>query len=139
MKKILFFAFALAVLASCNKDQAAVKKLDGSWTATAWSETDGGVTVDQIALGFTASMLFDECKLKTDEWCTGSLTAGFGGFSATEDLVWRVTGDGTTLETKDSLESSTISSSTIVDLSKTTLILQEVSGTTTTDLTLTKN
>jgi hypothetical protein len=142
MKKLLFvLTLGLAVVvSSCNKDQASVKKLEGSWTATKFTTTDGGVTYDFLADGGAASMTFEKCKLKTDEWCGCTSTSSWGGFSFTDtDMVYRVTGDGTKLETKDHADSTEIWSQTIVELTKDKVVLQDVDGTTTTDMEMSKN
>lgn len=146
MKKLLFVAIAFTGLAlvSCNKDQAAVKKLDGNWNVTAMTSETGGVTVDLLD-GFieSASMTFVECKLKKDEWCTGSATTKVTGFPETTDNnVYRVTGDGTTLETKEHADSTDVTSITIDELSKTDGKFTQVdvngSTTTTTKITVVK-
>lgn len=141
MKKLFYIlTLSLGVLAvSCNKDQAAVKKLDGTWTITSLVSTGGGVSFDFIALGGTGTMMFDGCKLKTDEWCSMTSTTTFGGLTDTEIDVYRVTGDGVTLESKDSDTSTTVSKMTIVDLTKTACELTQVDGTETTTVKLTKN
>lgn len=143
MKKLLFVAIAFAGLSlvSCNKDQAAVKKLDGAWTVTKAASTDGGVTFDPIASGDASmSMTFTNCKLKTDEWCTMSQSFTFTGFpTVTETWVYRVTGDGATLESKEHADSTTINTITIDELSKTDFKGTQVDGTTTTVIEATKN
>lgn len=140
MKK-LFFALTLGLsvlVVSCNKDQAAVKKLDGTWNVTKMSTTDGGFSFDFIALGGTATMNFDGCKLKKDEWCTATSTFTFGGDTDTETMVYRVTGDGTVLESKEHADSTTISTMTIVELSKDKAVFKQTEGTAVTDIEATK-
>ncbi|OIQ36042.1 MAG: hypothetical protein BM555_03445 [Crocinitomix sp. MedPE-SWsnd] len=143
MKKLLFVAVAIAGLAlvSCNKDQAAVKKLDGAWTVTKAAGTTNGVTYDPVASGdATMSMTFTACKLKTDEWCNTSSTVTFGTFpAATTSSVFRVTGDGTTMESKEHADSTTVSTMTINELTKTTMMATMVDGETTTVIEATKN
>lgn len=143
MKKLLFVAVAFAglTLVSCNKDQSAVNKLDGSWTVTKLESTSGGTSYDPIAAGdMTMSMTYTKCKLKTDEWCTTTYTQTITGWpSYTESDVYRVTGDGTTLEVKDSDTSSTIWTTTIEELTKSTFRGTSVDGSTTTTIEATKN
>ena len=119
MKKLLFVAIAFAglTLVSCNKDQAAVKKLDGTWNVTSM-KSDG---TELISSDFKVSMTFNACKLKKDEWCTGSSTVTFAGQTSTASSVYRVTGDGTTLESKEHKDSTDVSSMTINELSKTNM------------------
>jgi len=141
MKKLFaILTVGLGILAvSCNKDQSAVKKLDGSWTATKYSETDGGVTYDYLSSGGTFKMTFDGCKLKADEWCVTSSTQVFGGFTFSSTDVYRVTGDGTVLESKDEKTSTTYSTITIVELSKSKCVLQDVDGSSTINIELSKD
>jgi hypothetical protein len=141
MKKLLFVAIAFAGLAlvSCNKDQAAVKKLDGSWTATSAAQVTGGVTVDLITAGFSFKSTFNSCKLKKDEWCTGTSTTTFAGVDNIDNQVFRVTGDGTVFEWKEHKDSTTVTSMTIDELDKSTLVTTYVDGTTSTTLTYSKD
>ncbi len=127
MKKILMIA-AIALLAvACNKNQSAVKKLDGTWTATEYKVSDDGVTVDWLAEGFinSVTMSFEACKLKDDEFCNVTTTINTDFGDATEADIYRVSNDGTTLEVKDDLSSTTINSSEIVDLSGSYLELKQ--------------
>ena len=142
MRKLLFVAVAISglMLVSCNKDQAAVKKLDGSWTVTSAKTTDGAFTYDGVAAGdYTQSMTFTACKLKTDEWCTMSSTTTWGNLTDTETDVFRVTGDGMTLESKDDDTSSTIWSMTINELTKSEMTATSTDGSSTTVVMATKN
>lgn len=141
MKKLLFVAIAFAGLAlvSCNKDQAAVKKLDGTWNATAATSVTGGVSIDLLTTGSSYTMTFNSCKLKKDEWCTGSVAVGFGGATLTSDVVYKVTGDGTVLTSQDHADSTASAESmNIVELSKTDATFEQVDGTTTTTFTMSK-
>lgn len=127
MKKVLMIA-AIALLAvACNKNQRAVKKLDGTWSATEYKVSEDGVTVDWMEEGFINSltMVFEGCKLKDDEFCkvTVTIVTEFG--SDSEEDLYRVTNDGTTLETKDDVSATTIHAMEIVDLSGSYLELKE--------------
>ena len=118
----------IALLAvACNKNQSAVKKLDGTWTATEYKVSDDGVTVDWMEEGFINSitMVFEGCKLKDDEFCniTTTIDTEFGEDSEAD--LFRVTNDGTTLETKDDVSATTIHSMEIVDLSSSYLELKD--------------
>lgn len=127
MKKLLMIATVALLAVACNKNQAAVKKLDGTWTAASFSVTEDGVTVDLIESGLitSATMTFGNCKLKDDEFCalTTTLETVFG--TDTEADVYAVTDDGTTLQTKDDAASTTIETIEIVELSKTDCRLKE--------------
>lgn len=142
MKKIislLLVAIALFIV-GCNKDQKAVNKLDGQWTATkaVMTESSLGFAIDLILLGGSMSFTFDGCKLKNDEWCTATTTLTFDGDSETETMVYRVSGDGTVLESKSSDTSSVINTISIVELGRKNCVLKQVDGTVTLDVTLTK-
>ena len=71
MKKLFFIPLAALLLFSCNKDQAAVKKLDGTWNVTeAIAVTSvGSVSVPNDILEGEAvyTLTFNACKLKNDE------------------------------------------------------------------------
>jgi hypothetical protein len=110
---------------SCNKDQAAVKKLDGTWNASQMNFSESGLTFDLIGLGGTSSFTFNNCKLKKDEWCSGSNTLTMpellGGETETTNYEYRVLGDGTQLEIKDSDTTADTRVMTIVTLTKSEL------------------
>jgi hypothetical protein len=142
MRKLLFVAVAITglMLVSCNKNQAAVKKLDGAWTVTSAQTTDGAFTYDGVAAGdYTQTMTFTACKLKTDEWCAMSSTTTWGNITGTEADVFRVTGDGMTLESKDDDTSSTITSITINELTSADMTATQTNGSSTTVVMATKN
>ncbi|MCC7452709.1 MAG: hypothetical protein IT222_00975 [Crocinitomix sp.] len=131
MKKIIMIA-AIALLAvACNKNQAAVKKLDGTWKATSVKSTEDGVTVELIGTFVTSyTFVFDGCKLKADEFCnvTSTLVSPFG--TETNADLYRVVSDGETIEMKDDASSTTINTATITELTKSdcTLTMSEGTG-----------
>ena len=77
--------------------------------------------------------------MKTDEWCTSSSTLVFLGDSDTETGLYRVSGDGTVLESKSSDTSSVVSTMDIIELTKSSIKLQSVDATATTEIEMTKN
>ena len=97
MKKILMILLVVAVAAACDKNQKAVKKLDGTWKATKWSSTYDGETFDLIAFGGSVEWTFTKCKLKDNEYCTSVIKFSFFGDSDTETINFTVTNDGTKL------------------------------------------
>lgn len=121
MKKFFVLALVVVGAVACNKDQAAVNKLEGSWKATEMLVSDGGFAIDLIAFGGSFEMTFDGCKLKADEWCNVTTTSTFDGDTETDAGMYRVTDDGTTLETMDDVTSSLIRKITIVELTKTNM------------------
>jgi len=139
MKKVLLVAIIVIVAVACNKNQSAVRKLDGTWKATSFATTDStGTTVDLI--GFVdVTFVFDGCKLKKDEYCnitTTTITNAFGFTSSTtENDLYRVIDDGTTLEIK---ADSTTSTMTIVELTRSSLKVKQVDGNQTTNIVATK-
>ena len=140
MKKLLMIAAVGLLAVACNKNQAAVKKLDGTWNVTELKVTEDGVTVDLIESGWvnSATVMFDGCKLKDDEFCsmTTTTTTDFG--DDTEVDVYAVADDGTTLQTKDDVASTEIETVEIVELSKTDCKLKQNDDGTITEMTLVK-
>ncbi|MFT4600019.1 MAG: hypothetical protein ACI857_000187 [Arenicella sp.] len=124
MKKVLSILVLTVVFLSCNKDQSAVKKLDGTWDLTKMEiEADlFGVPIklDLIGLGGSGTMSFDNCKLADDEWCNvSSVTVNpLDSTTVTANDLYRVTNDGTKLETKTSDTASTSTIMTINELTK---------------------
>jgi len=123
MKKLFVLALVVVAAVACNKDQQAVKKLEGTWNMTKMETTvdllGTPVTIDVIGLGGSGTMTFTNCKLKNDEWCNVSTTFTFPDEDPEESVdLYRVTGDGTMLEVKESDTSSTITAMTIIELTK---------------------
>lgn len=142
MKKLISTGLLsiLFVAVSCNKDQAAVNKLDGNWNATkaVMTESNLGFGIDLILLGGSLTFSFDDCKLKNDEWCHATSTLTFDGDTESETLLYRVSGDGTVLESKTSDTSAVITTISIIELNRKNCILKQVDGTVTLDITLAK-
>ncbi|NOQ73325.1 MAG: hypothetical protein GQ574_15070 [Crocinitomix sp.] len=138
MKKLLMIAAVLLIAVACDKNQKAVKTLDGNWKATAFTVSEDGVTVDYLAFGFAVNMNFDACKLKDDEFCNMTTTFTFDGDTETESDVYRVTNDGERLEQKDDLASTSIDAIDIIELTKTSLILKMTDDGEVTDITFEK-
>ncbi|MBD3638616.1 MAG: hypothetical protein HUJ25_14780 [Crocinitomicaceae bacterium] len=118
MKKLILISLCLTVLIlfSCNKDQRAVKKLEGKWQ----EQTINGQT---IADSSKSTVEFTNCKLKDNEWCTATFTDSDGN-AITYD--YKVSGKGTILTYgyQDSYFGSIQINSTIEDLTKTKLVLK---------------
>jgi len=123
---------AVAIMAvACNKDQSAVRKLNGTWNATSIVQTIGGVSVEVLGSedfgGITSSSFtFEDCKLKDDEFCSSTSTIVTPDGTFTTSMLYRTTDDGETLETKEEASSTTINSSEILDLSGNRLELRSV-------------
>ncbi|MFK8038985.1 MAG: hypothetical protein AB8B74_11880 [Crocinitomicaceae bacterium] len=118
MKKIFLMILPLAILlliASCSKDQKAVKVLAGSWKL---------VKQDAVAVPPEESDVytFEECKLKNDEFCTLTIESS----DTTETSEYKVIDDGETLVLKADLGFAGLSidiENTITELTETTLKL----------------
>ena len=122
MKKLLFIAFVIATVASCSKNQKAVKILDGKWKATSFIVTDGTDSFDFLLLGTSFEMLFENCKLKDEETCNLTVTTNNGSDTEVENLMYKVIDDGNKLEWIDDTNNSEIF--TIAELTKTKLIMK---------------
>jgi len=138
MKKVLLIATITISIFSCDKNQKSVKTLDGNWNVTSIKYTEDGVSEEYVESGSTFKMSFDGCKLKDDEYCVMTSTSTYGAISEIESSVYRVTADGTKLEIKDSLTSSSSEIIEIVELDKENLKLKQVDGTETTEITAKK-
>ena len=125
MKKILMIAAVALLAVACNKNQAAVKKLDGIWDATSIRYSSGAVSYEAIPEFIESqSFSFDGCKLKDDEWCNtvvttkyGESTPFIGGETFADSAKYNVTDDGTKLQSKEDLSSTSITSYEIIELS----------------------
>lgn len=117
MKKIMILSAFVAglLLVSCNKDQSAVKKLDGSWKMV---EQDG----DAIPAEAQNTYNFTSCKLKNDEYCPASLTYPD---QTVENFEYKVTGDGEmmTWKTDDGQGNVLEMPGTIDELTKTNMTI----------------
>ncbi len=110
MKKGLFLitAVALLVFASCNKNQKAVKTLDGSWELVS---TDGVAVTDPDDV---TTVTYSNCKLKKDEYCEvttkdsdGTETAMYKVEDDGETLIYKVTESGISIELKSTIDELT--------------------------------
>ena len=102
MKKILMIAAVILMAVSCNKDQSAVKKLDGKWNVTKMLVTEDGKGIDLVALGAVVEYSFNSCKLEDNEFCDVSMVMTLLGES-TETFTgkFKVSGKGTVLTIAD--------------------------------------
>lgn len=117
MKKLLFAAVAATlVLASCSKDQRAVNKMEGTWNVdkVEYADEDGSITDNDASGSYT----FNKCKLKKDDWCSGSANVTFGGATFSENFQYRVTNDGETVEMREDANDTEYDTATIVELDK---------------------
>lgn len=120
MKKVLFIVSLLFIMVACNKNQSAIKKLDGEWVATKYQLTENNLTVDYIDLFKEVKFQFSNCNLKDNEFCSAvySVTALDGTINSDTD-VYTVKEKGTVLQ----LGSSSNDYFLIEELSSNKLIL----------------
>ena len=139
MKKFIFtFAIIGFVLVSCNKEKKAMKKLEGNWNVSAMTTDSAGVSVDSWAqfqaIGIT-SVTYNFQNCGTDVACDvySTSTGSFLGFpiNNVDTLTYSVSEDGETI-TLDGDEAS------IDELTKSSLIMSQVDGNTTTIVTMEK-
>ncbi len=139
MKKIIFtFAIIGFVLVSCNKEKKAMKRLEGNWNVSAMSIDSAGVAIDywaQIqAMGIT-SVTYNFQNCGTDVACDvySTSTGSYLGFPLTnvDTLTYSVSEDGETI----TLDSDVAS---IDELTRSSLIMSQVDGNTTTTVTMEK-
>jgi len=138
MKNLKFIGalIMLVVFTSCDKNQTAVRKLDGKWQVTEATASNGvSSTTTTYASNNTSTYTFDNCKLKKDEYCNVAISQTIYGTNVSINQQYRITDDGKTLEFKNGSFSSTM---TIVDLKGKDLTLQATNGSNSTTIKLTK-
>ena len=114
------------VFTSCNKNQTAVRKLDGKWQATEFTTSNGtSSTTTTFTSDNAQSYTFNNCKLKKNEYCNVTITQFIFGFGISLNQQYRVIDDGKTLEIKNGSFNSKM---TIVDLKGKDLTLQTITG-----------
>ena len=141
MKKILLVLFIGLAVVSCDKNQSAVRKLDGKWNTTKAEVSEAGKTLDLIALGMKLEWSFVKCKLKDSEFCDYSVTSTLAGETPdTENGVFKVEDNGTKLVVASTKNDpiSDYSTMTIDELTKKTCVLTASDSTGSTKFTLEK-
>ncbi|MFK8039523.1 MAG: hypothetical protein AB8B74_14615 [Crocinitomicaceae bacterium] len=115
MKKLLFIGILAMTIASCSKDQKAVKEIEGLWKATSYTVSNGSQTVKVLeSTGTSVSFDFTSCKLRKEESCPLSIiardslnvliednkdiTLGYLGIEPDEELTYTMIEDGTQME-----------------------------------------
>jgi len=108
MKNVFFFLSisALLILTACDKDQKAVKMLDGTWELSAVN----GFPIPVNSEAYH-TYTFSNCKLKDNEYCDVVYTDN----SETWNFLYNVSGKGTVMTVKSGNE---VRSFTIVELEK---------------------
>jgi hypothetical protein len=99
MKKHIIIALMAFIAVGCNKDQKAVKQLDGEWNATSFIYTDvNGQSEQLITNDYSFKMTFNGCKLKDEEFCEVIMEDVLLGVPDIIIMDFRVNGDGEYLE-----------------------------------------
>lgn len=119
MKKVILFSIVIAstLIVSCNKNQKAVKELEGNWEE---------VSIDGVAIaeGDRGVVHFDYCKLKKDEWCTMSYTDSDGNNAGEYDYLVKDKGEVMVQRYQDSTKGNIELTGKIMELDESKLILQ---------------
>jgi hypothetical protein len=123
MKKMFIFSVlaTLFIVASCNKDQRAVKNLEGKWLLV--KQNGQTVPADE-----TTTITFSNCKLKKDEYCNVLVEFKDATLAINEsyNASYKVMDDGETLELKVTFDGqSSIQRMRIRELDGNKLILEE--------------
>lgn len=98
MKKIFLSIFVITILASCNKEQLSVDKLEGTWKLT-----DKKVYLDDVdqqdssLAGMTVTYTFQSCDLKSDEFCDGNVHTMQDTMHSDAAMIYNFGDDGKTL------------------------------------------
>lgn len=119
MKKLFFFAVMLLfVSVGCNKDQKAVKTLDGTWQLV----SENGVPVEGT---YVQKVAYSNCKLKKDEYCNVTVTISDLGDNLSFSGQYKILDKGETMETKFTIfGETTISRAKITELTKSVLKIE---------------
>lgn len=118
MKNVLLLStlMLMFVVAGCNKNQKAVKTLDGKWQLS--KENGNTVSSDEIY-----QMTFSNCKLRKDEYCAVRLDLTFIGGNISISGDFRVLDKGETIETRFTFDGDTeITRLTMRELTKTKFV-----------------
>ena len=98
-KKIILLFTLTVLLIACNENQQVVKKLDGDWEVTHYNNEP----VSDSNLFIFSKITFNQCKLKNNEYCNGSVTFSDFlniGFNIAYDVEYNITNEGETLNYK---------------------------------------
>lgn len=114
MKNILMIALLLIITISCDKNQRAVKNLDGEWKASKIVLKDVSEIQDipnipdisnlNLAALADIKINFTECELKDDDYCSMKTTVKFQNQAetGTSTGLFKVSDKGTVMEFKTS-------------------------------------
>lgn len=126
MKKLIFVAIAsVMVLVSCSKDQRTVNKMEGTWELDkiVYANANGSITDNDPEGTYT----FNKCKLRKDDWCTGSFNYTSNDVTFSDNFEYRITNDGETVELRDDADDNTYDIYTVLDIDKKKVLTVETS------------
>lgn len=116
MRKLILGLAVIAIAVACNKDQKAVRTLDGEWTLIKRTYTEDGLSVDETPdSDESETIAFSKCKLKKDEFCDVSITFQDPSGSETENYMYKVKDDGETLVLKITFNGIAIEQDAIIE------------------------
>jgi hypothetical protein len=138
MKRLIIITSLLILATACNKNQSAVQKLNGSWSATNYEVTENGTTSDYLEIGLDFDFHFDNCKLQKNDYCQITTTVSNNLTSNSEIKLYRVIDDGMTLEIKDPIIAEDIITYSIDKMSNQKVKLEKVESNSITQITLKK-
>lgn len=100
MKKLLFIGFLALSIVACNKNQSAVRKIDGKWKAESYTISNGTTVTDVLeTTNLDYEYNFETCKLKTEETCGLSIVQRDStGEEEAQNLNFAIIEDGDKME-----------------------------------------
>lgn len=128
MKKTLFILAAIMLITvSCDKNQKAVKMLNGVWTLTSTQVTNletlvvNGIPANEDNV---QELDFDNCKLKNDEFCTVTSIITLDNDDPTYWVsVYKISEDGTKLEMGESKYDTELDEFEIISIDEESLVM----------------
>lgn len=126
MKKLIFALAVVSIVMACNKDQKAVRILDGKWQLEKQEYTENGITITVEANSSQSETLeFSKCKLKKDEFCDVKITTLEDNEITVSDYSYKVEDEGRELVLQGNFDGLLISQSfEIEELTKKELVLE---------------
>ena len=138
MKHLLFITTLLTLATACNKNQSAVQKLNGNWTAINYEVTENGSASDYLEIGLDFDFHFDNCKLQKNDYCQITTTISNNMTSDSDIKLYRVIDDGMTLEIKDPIVAENTITYSIDKISSQKVKLEKIESNSVTKITLRK-
>ena len=138
MKHLIFITTLLILATACNKNQSAVQKLNGNWTAINYEVTENDSTSDYIEIGLDFDFHFDNCKLQKNDYCQITTTISNNMTSDSDIKLYRVIDDGMTLEIKDPIVAENTITYSIDKISSQKVKLEKIESNSVTKITLRK-